>query len=102
MTPGEYTFPFTLYLPECLPQTTLAYDSADPENKPSGLKGKNGLISEARIEYNLIVTVRGIKHAMVESLHHQDLPIVSNLQQITPITILVPLLTEKISNSVIE
>lgn len=89
ITPGEYSFPFTIYLPESLPQTNVCLHSADPENKPSGQNGKFGMITEARIEYTITASVRGLKHAIVENLQYQEHPLVENLQHQVPITVLI-------------
>ena len=50
---GQYSFPFTLNLPEWLPQSVLCFNTPDPK-KPM-------LLNTFKIRYNLIAVIEGIK-----------------------------------------
>lgn len=63
--------------------------TGDPVGKPSGKNGKFGLITEARIEYTITASIRGLKHTMVENLKFQDSPLVEGLEHQVPITVLI-------------
>lgn len=55
---GQYSYPFTLHLPEWLPQSVLCFNTPDPK-KPM-------LLNTLKIRYNLIAVIEGTEAAAEE------------------------------------
>ena len=53
IVPGKYSYPFTLYLPEWLPQSLLCINTPDPK--------KPGMLNTFKIRYDLIAAIE--KHS---------------------------------------
>lgn len=50
---GQYTFPFTLYLPDWLPQSHLCFDVPDPK-KPL-------ILNTFKVRYNLVAAIQSVE-----------------------------------------
>ena len=55
---GQYSFPFTVHLPEWLPQSVLCFNTPDPK--------KPNLLNTFKIRYNLIAVIEGTDEAAKE------------------------------------
>ena len=54
---GMFAFPFTLHLPDWLPQSHLCYDTNEDSKKPQGKDGKYGKVNILKTYYDLKVHV---------------------------------------------
>ena len=52
---GMYSFPFTLHLPDWLPQSVLCFNTPNPK--------KPNLLNTFKIRYNLIAVIEGTEEA---------------------------------------
>ena len=60
IVPGKYSYPFTLYLPEWLPQSHLCINTPDPK--------KPGMLNTFKIRYDLIAAIeRHSKDGIIET-----------------------------------
>jgi hypothetical protein len=50
---GSYSYPFTVYLPEWLPQSHLCFNTPDPKNKK--------IVDNFKIRYNLTAKIMSSK-----------------------------------------
>lgn len=60
---GQYSFPFTLHLPDWLPQSVLCFNTPDPK--------KPVLLNTFKIRYNLIAVIEGTEEAAKEEGNEQ-------------------------------
>ena len=61
---GQYSFPFTLHLPEWLPQSCLCFNTPDPK--------KPHLLNTLKVRYNLIAVIEGTKEAGMDEGEKPD------------------------------
>lgn len=93
---GCYTFPFTLYLPETLPQTNLCYDTQEDEKKLTGPAFE--MVNTTRVSYTLTAEVRGMLNPLLANLKTYKDPLVDDLTQTQRMTILIPEVFQAIKN----
>ena len=65
---GMYTFPFTLFLPESLPQSHLSLSSNEKTDNPKKPLEAYTQAHETRISYTLTARVEGTKSFLVNNL----------------------------------
>jgi hypothetical protein len=61
---GQYSYPFTLHMPEWLPQSVLCFNTPDPK-KPQ-------FLNTLKIRYNLIAVIEGTEGALPEEERSKD------------------------------
>ena len=61
---GMYSFPFTLQLPDWLPQSVLCFNTPNPK--------KPNLLNTFKIRYNLIAVIEGTEEAAKEEVAQID------------------------------
>jgi sporulation-control protein spo0M len=83
---GEYVFPFTLKLPECLPQSHLCWTTEENPEQPQGTNGKFGRVNQTKINYTLTARVEGTKKYLVENLMHIERMTVLIADLVPPLT----------------